>query len=96
MKTPDEIKNGLECCTYVNAHCESCPFRTGTSAKCIRDMSACAIAYIQQLEHYIGELTEKVAQLEEECDLLIADLRKAYEELLEPPKEVNDNGKIIT
>lgn len=46
-----------------------------------------ALEYIQQLENYIGELTEKVAQLEEECDLLIADLRKAYDELPEPPKE---------
>lgn len=50
MKTPDEIKKGLECCASVNAPCESCPFRTGTGAKCIRHMSECAIAYIQQLE----------------------------------------------
>lgn len=64
MKMPDEIKKGLECCASVNAPCESCPFRTGTGAKCIRHMSECALAYIQQLENNIGELTEKVSQFE--------------------------------
>ena len=63
-RTPDEIKKGLEYCASGNAPCESCPFVTGTGAKCIRHMSECAIAYVQQLEHNIGELTEKVAQLE--------------------------------
>ena len=64
MKTPDEIKKGLKCCASVNAPCKSCPFRTGTGAQCIPHMSECALAYIQQLENQIGELTEKVTQLE--------------------------------
>ena len=46
-RTPEEIKKGLECCASVNAPCESCPFRTGIGAKCIRHMSECALAYIQ-------------------------------------------------
>ena len=64
MKTSDEIKKGLENCTCVNASCESCPFRTGTGCECIRHMSECALSYIQKLENHIGELTEKVEQLE--------------------------------
>ena len=64
MKTSDEIKKGLKCCASVNAHCESCPFRTGIGAECIRHMSECAFEYIQYLENQIGELTEKVEQLE--------------------------------
>lgn len=27
-RTPEEIKKGLECCAYVNAPCEGCPFIT--------------------------------------------------------------------
>ena len=65
-RTPDEIKKGLECCAFTDAPCTSCPFRTGTDAECIIHMSECALAYIQQLEHHIGELTEKVAQFEAE------------------------------
>ena len=64
MKTPEEIKNRLECCASVNVPCEICMFRTGTGEECLRHMSEYAIAYIQQLENKIGELTEKVAQLE--------------------------------
>ena len=39
MKTSDEIKKGLKCCASVNAHCESCPFRTGIGTECIRHMT---------------------------------------------------------
>lgn len=66
MKTPEEIKSGLECCASVNVPCEICMFRTGTGAECLRHMSECALEYIQQLENHIGELTEKVEQLEAE------------------------------
>lgn len=64
MKTPEEIKKGLECCASVNVPCEICMFRTGTGAECLRHMSECALEYIQQLENQIDELTEKVEQLE--------------------------------
>lgn len=66
MKTPEEIKKGLECYASVNVPCEICMFRTGTGAECLRHMYECALEYIQQLENQIGELTEKVAQLEAE------------------------------
>ena len=49
MKTPDEIKNGLECCSGQNDHtyCRGgCPY----SYDDCDDMSADALAYIRQLE----------------------------------------------
>ena len=49
-RTPEEIKKGLECCAYVNAPCEGCPFRTDIICECIQHMSKCALTYIQQLE----------------------------------------------
>lgn len=64
MKTPEEIKKGLECCAYVNAPCEGCPFITDISCECIQHMSKCALTYIHQLENHIGELTKKVSQFE--------------------------------
>lgn len=64
MKTPDEIKNGLKYCSDVNTPCKICPFYIATGAECIIHMADCAYEYIQQLEHNIGELTGKVAQLE--------------------------------
>lgn len=55
IKAPEEIKKGLECCASVNVPCEICMFRTGTGAECIRHMSECALAYIQQLEMRHGK-----------------------------------------
>lgn len=70
MKTPEEIKNGLECCTprWVANHWKSCsskcPYIT-LSASCRGQLVYDALAYIQQLENQIGEFTEKVAQLDQ-------------------------------
>ena len=60
MKTPDEIKKWLECCTHVT--CNGCPYDEDGCATSQQIIDA--LEYIQQLEHHIGELTEKVAQLE--------------------------------
>lgn len=55
MKTPDEIKKGLECCSpkYESQHwvtCNSeCPFRN-EGAYCRNVLHACIKRYIQQLE----------------------------------------------
>lgn len=60
MKTPDEIKKWLECCTHGT--CNSCPY---FGDECDSDREVIdTLEYIQQLENHIGELTEKVAQLE--------------------------------
>lgn len=92
MKTPDEIKKGLECCAQSEP-CVDCVYDRRDFPMCVRRMAEDALAYIrqleaahrteycedadydckrlgdarkriQQLEHHIGELTEKVAQLE--------------------------------
>ena len=60
MKTQDEIKKWMECCTHGT--CNSCPY---FGDECDSDREVIdTLEYIQQLEHQIGELTEKVAQLE--------------------------------
>lgn len=73
MKTPEEIKKGLKCCTY--ATCNGCPYAQDGCAT--NQEMIDALEYIQQLEHNIGELTENVAQLEKERNALLADLRDA-------------------
>lgn len=60
MKTPDEIKKWLECCTHVT--CNGCPYDEDGCATSQQIIDA--LEYIQQLEYRIGELTGKVAQLE--------------------------------
>lgn len=64
MKTPEEIKKGILHC--VREKCKGCPYYD----KCMMadahtDLHADALEYIQQLENYIGEFTEKVAQLDQ-------------------------------
>lgn len=52
MKTPDEIKKGLECCnrrtTLVYEKCDDCPYHG--EEECMRKMELDALAYIRQLE----------------------------------------------
>lgn len=84
MKTPEEIKKGLETC-IVYKNCRGCPYNNG---KCGMQLEIDALAYIQQLENHIGELTEKVAQPkwisvndrlpDNEVDVLICVTRKHY------------------
>ena len=49
MKTPDEIKKGLECCIKFLA-CEYCPYFESCS-----EMEEDALAYIQQLEKELAQ-----------------------------------------
>lgn len=62
-RTPDEIKKALKCCADANAQCEICTFNIA-GLQCISHMADCAYDYIRKLEYHIGELTEKVVQLE--------------------------------
>ena len=75
MKTPEEIKKGIEiaangcltcyCCfTDCPYNLECHPMEEDTNVDMPKKMVSDAIAYIQQLENHIGELTEKVARLE--------------------------------
>lgn len=63
MKTPVEIKKGLLICGGGFGDCAECPYHQ-TPAACMK-LSQDALAYIQQLERRICELTENVAQLGE-------------------------------
>lgn len=51
MKTPDEIKKGLECCARVG-YCYKCPYQEGCfhPSDDVCPMHMDALAYIQQLE----------------------------------------------
>lgn len=65
MKTPEDIKKALECCSDADGFdgdCIKCPYKG--EQWCGDKSKIDALAYIQQLENQIGELTEKVAQLE--------------------------------
>ena len=66
MKTPDEIKKALRICSgKLLDYCDACNYCNWSSdCACNSRMCADALDYIQQLEHHIGELTEKVAQLD--------------------------------
>ena len=66
MKTPDEIKKALRICSgKLLDYCDACNYCNWSSdCACNSRMCADALEYIQQLENHIGELTEKVAQLE--------------------------------
>lgn len=53
MKTPEEIKKGLELCSadYGNVNCNKCTYECDPySASCITELEKDAITYIQQLE----------------------------------------------
>ena len=76
MKTPENIKKGLEfaendCYTCVCCD-DDCPYalecnpeNKDTNIDIPKQMAADAIAYIKKLENHIGKLTEKMARLEE-------------------------------
>ena len=58
MKTPEEIKKGLKICGDAKCHdCRGCAY-DGTT--CDNELNNDALAYIQQLEDHIGDLTNMV------------------------------------
>ena len=74
-RTPEEIKRGLECCSVDGLSCSNCSYCVSCDAD-IHALECDALAYIQQLENHIGELTEMVQQLERERDAAVEQLRK--------------------
>lgn len=51
MKTPDEIKKGLECCKIASIEaCEHCPYRKDCDSFEACNLYRDALAYINQLE----------------------------------------------
>ena len=53
MKTPDEIKNGLERCKDDRCICDECEFSDGNVKKW-RSLMGDALAYIERLENHIS------------------------------------------
>ena len=55
MKTPEEIKRGLECCA-IRKRCAVCPYENNSmSQKCMDTLEADALAYIRKLEREAEE-----------------------------------------
>jgi hypothetical protein len=75
MKTPDEIKKGLECCSKPphEGPCQECPYAPN-NGYCAEIKSSDALALIQQLEEQNAELLKKVEQLQAERDSAVSEL----------------------
>ena len=76
MKSPDEIKKGLECCSNPDGTCEGCPYVEG-ECRAFEQLSADALALIQQLEAQNAELSGKIGRLEGKLGEAINDLHRA-------------------
>lgn len=63
MKTPDEIKRGLEACSADECHSKrhECPYRD--ESECTMTLSEDALAYIQQLEAKLAEYEKPLVPL---------------------------------
>ena len=66
MKTPDEIKKGLDVCAGLDGDCEACPYDDRTIF-CADKMRKDALAYIQQLE-------SQLAKTQREKDAAVRDI----------------------
>ena len=72
MKTPEEIKKGLECCSGQNkdTYCTECPYRFEDCD----DLARHALALIQQLEAQVPKWISVKERLPEDlCEVLICD-----------------------
>lgn len=75
-RTPEEIKQGMECCkpVWVDNHwktCDTkCPYIEDVGGFCRAKLMADSIVLIQRLEHSWDELFETAKQLERERDAL--------------------------
>lgn len=56
MKTPEEIKKGLECCGN-SGKCKGCPYYSGYEL-CMGTLAEDALAYVQQLEQRLVEVNK--------------------------------------
>lgn len=56
MKTPEEIKKGLECCGN-SGNCKGCPYDGGYEL-CMGTLAEDALAYVQQLEQRLVEVNK--------------------------------------
>ena len=63
MRTPEEIKKGLECC--IDGDCDSCPYYEAKK-DCGDRLKLDALAYIQQLEESQQRFVDIVHKLSEQ------------------------------
>ena len=69
MKTPDEIKKGLECCTAPMLAHDSCPYKADRNpfeVICKDRVMEDALAYIRQLEAKLAEYEKPLVPMPEE------------------------------
>ena len=75
MKTPDEIKKGLECFGgHCDMNCDGCEFDTGYTARSqvMRD----ALVYIRQLEGQNAEQAARLEQVTRERDAAVKQVKE--------------------
>lgn len=87
MKTPDEIKKGLECCTNDAILCsEKCPYYNPLSngVDCAGKMHTDALALIQQLEADL-----EIAKIQNQH---ISEVASAYEKDIEKLERERDEA----
>ena len=87
MKSPDEIKKGLECCSSIANCADGCPYHVTVEGSFGCEEMGCedgllpdALAIIQHLEAENAEQAERIQQLEAERDAAVAGLKKAANE----------------
>ena len=56
MKTPDEIKKGLEWCTVIKRCDFACPYHSSGDNGCIERLMEDSLTYIQQLEKRLADV----------------------------------------
>lgn len=75
MKTPEEIKKGLECCSNINADCKGeCPYFMVEG--CLKQCKDDSLAYIQRLEHERDVLLKELSYNCGKCKHIQGDPRK--------------------
>lgn len=69
MKTPEEIKKGIECCTCPTSDCDQCPYHKVGDGDCVDEVKHDALAYIRQLEARVPRwipVEERLPDIDEE------------------------------
>ena len=90
MKTPEEIKKGLEFCySEGDGGCVKCPYRLAgytDEFDCFEQLKRDALTYIQQLE-------PRLAQVEKERDAAVGCIERVYKEIMKPVYRLFDTDR---
>lgn len=97
MKTPDEIKNGLNICANDEGKCGDCPYYNG-NLDCMGKLHRDAIAYIERLEgglemwHSVATSPGAVEDLAIENNRLMARVAELEKQLADVNASPFDGG----